>query len=112
MENVLCLKNEAGIGRLWCKAVILFVVKTKIGLEDMHRFLINVFVLVILKLLKLVESLCLVHERGIRIGVVASCRLLLACFEYVLNPLQCNSYQSRIVTSQEIAEWLDASLRD
>ena len=78
----------------------------------MHRLFVHILVLMVLQLLKLVETFSLINESsiGVRTSPAASTALELPCLENVLNPLQGNSDESRIVASEQIAEGLDTAL--
>ena len=65
-----------------------------------------------LQLLELVEPLCLVDEGSVRVGALVGRRLLLASLEHILNTLERDGDQARVVAREQVAERLDAPLLD
>mmetsp|Transcript_19440 Transcript_19440/g.39610 ORF Transcript_19440/g.39610 Transcript_19440/m.39610 type:complete len:334 (+) Transcript_19440:314-1315(+) len=109
---LLALEDKALLRRLRRDGLILLVVNAEIRLKDVHGLLVHVLVLVRLHLLELVETLRLVHESRVRVLPVIARRLQLARLEHILDALERHGDQPRVIASEQIAERLDAALRD
>mmetsp|Transcript_43523 Transcript_43523/g.120354 ORF Transcript_43523/g.120354 Transcript_43523/m.120354 type:complete len:265 (-) Transcript_43523:1070-1864(-) len=96
-------------GRRQC--VVLVVIQTKVCLENVDRFLVHILVLMVLQLLELVEPLRLVDKVGVRVGAGVRRGIELARFEHILDSLERDGHEARVVAGQQIAQRLDAALR-
>mmetsp|Transcript_28986 Transcript_28986/g.75142 ORF Transcript_28986/g.75142 Transcript_28986/m.75142 type:complete len:303 (+) Transcript_28986:234-1142(+) len=68
-------------------------------------------VLMVLQLLELVEPLRLVDKVGVRVGAGVRRGIELARFEHILDSLERDGHEARVVAGQQIAQRLDAALR-
>ena len=103
------LEEEAGLRHLGRDRPVVLV-EAVVRLEDVHRLLVHVLVGVVLQRLELVDPFRLVHELRVRVGAAGGWRLVLASLEHILDALEGNGHEARVVACEEVAQRLDASL--
>lgn len=110
-RGLLHAELEALGARLGGELHVLLLVKAEVVLEDADRLFVHVLVGVVLQLLELVETLSLVDERGVRVGLHAH-RDVVARLEHVLDAFERHGDEPRVVAREQVAERLDAALLD
>jgi len=88
---------------LWHQSGVLFLC-TKVGLDYLKGFLVNLLILVSLQVLDLVQATALLYPQGVRVGRAVQSRVMLAQFQDVVQAVQGHLDHFSVGNREQVAQ--------